>query len=214
VRRTMNMLDVRAQLLIAVILVSAAGAVSAQTGQTEGQAASPAVPAATSAPAAKEAAVPKFDAAKKADMQKQQPAEIGDRAAVPVTPVQPETATAKTDTVKTDTVKTDAAKADPVKADAVKADTAKADTVKTDTARKADARKLLPRVEVADQAGPTAAPESADAAVARADVSRKPEVKQAQHAASSGWRCGWGLLSWGHCSGSGRGPGLVLGTTY
>jgi hypothetical protein len=55
-RRAMNMLDIKAQLLIAVILVSATSAMSAETASQAG------VPAAT---AATEIAVPKAEAAKK-----------------------------------------------------------------------------------------------------------------------------------------------------
>jgi septal ring-binding cell division protein DamX len=56
-RRAMNVLGVKAQLLIAIILVSATGAMSAETA---GQAST----------AATEIAVPKADAAKKADAKK------------------------------------------------------------------------------------------------------------------------------------------------
>jgi hypothetical protein len=87
----MNMLDIKAQLLIAVILVSATGAMSAETIDQS----NPPV-----APAATEIVVPKAEAVKKADARKQQQAEAADQTTLPVTPASSEIAAPRVDAVK------------------------------------------------------------------------------------------------------------------
>ena len=89
-RRATDMLDIKAQLLIAAILVSATGAWSAETA---GQAAPVAAPAAT------EIAIPKADSGKKPEVRKQ----AADQTGAPVAPpAAVDLAVSKTDVSKTD----------------------------------------------------------------------------------------------------------------
>jgi hypothetical protein len=92
-RGAMNMLDVKAQLLIAVILVSATGVVSAETADPTG---SPV------APAAAEVAVPKADAVKKSDARKSDVRKTADQMAAPAVVDATETAGPRADARKPD----------------------------------------------------------------------------------------------------------------
>ena len=102
-RRATDMLDIKAQLLIAAILVSATGAWSAETA---GQAAPVAAPAAT------EIAIPKADSGKKPEVRKQ----TADQTGAPVAPpAAVDLAVSKTDVSKIDVSKTDAGRKSDVR---------------------------------------------------------------------------------------------------
>jgi hypothetical protein len=93
-RRAMDMLDIKAQLLIAAILVSATGAWSAETANQVAPAA---------APAATEVAIPKADAGKKPDARKPQRIDIADQTSAPVEPpAAVDLAVSKTESGKTE----------------------------------------------------------------------------------------------------------------
>jgi hypothetical protein len=95
-RGAMNMLDIKAQLLIAVILVSATGAMSAETADQT----SPTV----AASAATEIAGPKADAVKKPDARKPN-VETADQTAPPAVVAATEMAGARADVRKLDAKK-------------------------------------------------------------------------------------------------------------